>query len=307
MPSAFVVPIALATSFALLLGCSSGDEKKAGPGAGHGVSTTTTSGSTSTDTGSGGAGGGGPCAPPMYGGGEKSQMVESANVDVVDGDGKLIPAYFVTLCGLDKCINGKTDDQGHSKIELFDKMKKPSIKLGDGAVHVKMAIPGGAAQLITLGQPIWLPELPQQGRGLVAGQTATSGDVSVTVATGATIEFEEEHYPTASMKELRSVVLPVEKSTALIDGQGIEILYGVGPQNTHICPPAAVSVPNSLGWTAGQEVDFYFHGVNTEQDFAPYSGWARISGGAVSADGKTIETSTGEGFPILGVFGVKRR
>jgi hypothetical protein len=234
-------------------------------------------------------------------------MVESADTDVVDGTGASIADYFVTLCGLDLCINGKTDGKGHAKIELFDQMKKPAFKLGDGAVHVKMAVPCGPNQVIDFAQPIWLPALPEQGATLTAGQTATSGDVSVTVAAGATIEFELEHYPTAKMQELRAATLPVDKSAALVDGEGLEILYGVGPTNTRICPPAAVSVPNSLGWGAGQEVDFYLHGVNVEQDFAPYAGWARIAGGKVSEDGATIATLPGEGFPVLGVLGVKRR
>ncbi len=311
MRSSFIgrsTAIAAASVLALAFGCSSADDKLAGPGAIHGGGTTTTTGTTSTST-STGAGGGdvGPCGAPGYGGGEKAQMVETADADVVDGEGAPLLDYFVTLCSLDLCINGVTDGTGHARIEHFGKMKKPAFKLGDGAVHVKMAVPAGPSPVIALAGPIWLPALPSKGAPLAAGQTATSGDVSVTLAKDATLEFELEHYPTHAMQELRAVALPVDKSAALIDGEGLEIVYGVGPTNTKICPPATVSVPNSLGWDAGQEVDFFLHGVNVEQDFAPYAGWARIAGGKVSADGKAIETLAGEGFPVLGVIGLKRR
>lgn len=306
-----VASLAGLCALAMALGCSSGGDKLAGPSAGHGTATT------GTATGAGGAGGAagpggqggapGPCAAPGYGGGEKKQMVESADVDVVDGEGALLTNYFVTLCGLDLCINGTTGADGHARIELFNTMKKPAIKLGDGAVHVKMAVPAPPSEVITFTQPIWLPALPKQGARLSAGQAATSGGVSVTLATEAIIGFDVGHYPTADLQALRAVELPVERSTALIAGMGLEILYGVGPTDTTLCPPAAVSVPNSLGWAAEQDVDFYLHGVDTEQAWAPYAGWAKVSAGRVSADGKAIETLPGEGLSVLGVLGIKRR
>jgi hypothetical protein len=303
MRATSLVRTAIASAVVLVAACSS-TEKATGPGRGSGAvaSTTTTSTTSTTSTAVG------PCDAPGYGGGEKAHMVEYADVDVVDGNEQILTDYFVTLCGLDICENGKTDKAGHARIERYGNMKKPAIKLGDGCVHVKMAIPAPeSAQDITFSQPVYLPELPKDGATLTPGQTATSGDVSVTLEAKAVVTFEDEHYPTKTMQELRAVPLPVDKVKALVASEGLDLAWGVGPQNTHVCPPAKVSVPNSEGWAAGQEVDFYFHGVNTEQDFAPYAGWTKIAGGQVSADGKTIETAAGEGFPILGVFGLKRR
>jgi hypothetical protein len=308
-PRARSAALAALVAIAAFAGCSSGD-KLGGQGiAPAGGATTSGAGGGAGEggAGEGGAGAGGACAAPGYGGGEKAHLVESAEANVVDGEGAPLTKYLVTLCGLDLCINGETDVHGHVRIDLMHAMKRPALKLGDGAAHVKLAVLAPPNEVITLAAPIVLPALPKEGATLAAGAVATSNGVSVAVPSGAAIGFELEHYPIAELQQLRAAPLPVEKAAALVGGAGLELVWGAGPTNTTFCPPAAVSVPNSKGWDAGQDVDFYIHGVDVTQDWAPYAGWAKVSAGKVSADGKTIATLPGQGFPVLGAFGVKRR
>ncbi len=60
-------------------------------------------------------------------------------------------------------------------------------------------------------------------------------------------------------------------------------------------------------WPAGTAVEFYIHSVSVDQEWAPYAGWAKVSDGAVSADGKTIATADGQGLPVLEVFGIQKK
>jgi hypothetical protein len=64
-------------------------------------------------------------------------------------------------------------------------------------------------------------------------------------------------------------------------------------------------VPNTAGWPAGTEVEFWLHGVYPGEDWAPYGGWAKVSDGVVSGDGQSVETADGQGVPTLSVFGIK--
>ena len=66
-----------------------------------------------------------------------------------------------------------------------------------------------------------------------------------------------------------------------------------------------LTVPNTAGWPAGQAVEVFIHGVSVEEEWAPYAGWAKVSGGVVSDDGLSVVSTEGEGLPVLGVVGVR--
>jgi hypothetical protein len=72
-----------------------------------------------------------------------------------------------------------------------------------------------------------------------------------------------------------------------------------------MCPAAALSVPNSPGWKAGAHVELFLHGIDVAEEWAPYGGWAKVSDGSVSADGKTIATDPDGGLPALSVVGIR--
>ena len=67
-----------------------------------------------------------------------------------------------------------------------------------------------------------------------------------------------------------------------------------------------LSVPNTTGWAAGTEVEFWIHGVSVKEEWAPYGGWGKVSDGKVSSDGSRVETNEGDGIPILSVIGIRK-
>ena len=58
-------------------------------------------------------------------------------------------------------------------------------------------------------------------------------------------------------------------------------------------------------WAAGAAVEFYIHGLDVGQEWAPYAGWAKVSDGKVSDDGTEVVTADGQGIPVLSTFGVR--
>jgi hypothetical protein len=65
-------------------------------------------------------------------------------------------------------------------------------------------------------------------------------------------------------------------------------------------------LPNSAGWQPGTEVEFFLHGLDIEERYAPYGGFAQFAEGEVAADGTSIVTTQG-GLPLLSLVGVRRK
>lgn len=86
---------------------------------------------------------------------------------------------------------------------------------------------------------------------------------------------------------------------------GLGALFGLGPLETRLCPPAQLTVANVPGWEPGTLVEFLLHGSDISEEWAPYGGWAPVSTGFVSDDGSTIATESGRGLPVLGLIGVR--
>jgi hypothetical protein len=49
------------------------------------------------------------------------------------------------------------------------------------------------------------------------------------------------------------------------------------------------------------------NGLDPGEAWAPYAGWAKVSDGTVTADGKSVETDAAQGIPVLGLFGIKKK
>ena len=303
------------------LACSS--DSNGGGGNTGGTSGSSGSGG-SSGGGAGGAatGGSGPKCEvgPGFAGNDKPQTINSVSAKVQDLAGNPATGALATLCGTDVCYFGKVDSKGD--VVSCDKNNicaggivsqtpiiKPAFKYGGGYNHAKFALP------IPAGDPApdigvqLTAKFPPQGSGspLVAGETVTSSGVSLTLASPAKIKFEPD-YTTADEKKFRAVEIPMAKAPKAVDASlNFEVLVATTPVDTHICPHAKLSVPNTAGWAAGTAVEFYMHGVSVVEEWAPYGGWAKISEGKVDADGKTISTNDGEGVPLLTVFGVRKK
>lgn len=286
-----------------LLGCASTD-----PNNGNAAGASSTGGNTGSG-GSGATGGGSLClSGPGYADSTPPQRVGSLSARLVDLDDQPLPFEFVQLCGTDICIPGKSTESGSVSIGANEDITKPAFKFGEGKVSARFArlLPNELQVDFGTVRSVRLPDL-DTGVPLLAGISASSGGLTLTPASDGQIKLDRLTFGEAEEQRLRAVAVPLDRAGDLIDvSLGLELLYAATPTSTEFCPPAKLQLENSEGWAAGTEVEVLLHGVEIDEAWAPYGGWAKVSDARVSDDGASIET-TEPGLPLLGVLGLRRK
>jgi hypothetical protein len=276
-----------------------------------------------TDAGNGDAGSdaGGSCSPPMvYGGGEASAVGGMVTALIVDETGAPVPGQPAYICGLDLCSPpAMTSAGGTVTLTTSLSMKKPAFKYGDAVSYAEFAIPLTAASTdftqSGTGKLACAKLAGKPGAALTPGGSAVSGEVTVSLAADAGVGIDTLVYSTADEQLFRAVQIPLANlgpvlADATLSGgasANFGLVFGVAPAETTLCPPAQITValPSTLGWVAGAAVEFWVTTDDTAQQFAPYAGWAFMSDGQVSADGKSATTAAGQGFNFLESFAVR--
>jgi hypothetical protein len=245
-------------------------------------------------------------ATPFVGMGSPT-AVGSVSATIVDLTGAPVPGEMAIVCGRDLCSSpGTTSASGAVTVGSGAMtMMTPMFRYGDAFAWTQFLVPVTAATT-SLGTLVTAP-LPSAGMPWMPGADVSSGEMTLSVPAGGSVVVDTLTYDTPDKQRFRAVPIPIEKETAIpgIASNQLLMLFGVGPAGTLFCPPAAVSVPNTLGWPAGTPVEFLILGDDPLQRWAPYGDWTVISDGTVGPDGTTIVTSPGEGFPVLSVFGVR--
>jgi hypothetical protein len=299
--------------------CSSGSDSGTGSGGGSSGPGATSS---SAQSGTGGTGGGETCdsLPGMvcpgggFGGSGMDELGGSVTAIIVDETGAPVADQPVFICGTNKCSDAEfTNAQGLASIATSLAMADRAFKFGDSVEFVEFGIP--LTQPMTDFMTIGTGKLPAAGAKLAPGTDAVSGPVTLTLPADAEIGVDFLIYDSCEKQHFRAVSIPVALAKPVLDPvqingmpAGFELLYGVGPARTTICPAAKVTValPDTLGWAPNTAVEFWITTVSTEQVYAPYSGWTKASDGVVSADGKTATTSDTGGFVYLDSFAIRR-
>jgi hypothetical protein len=80
----------------------------------------------------------------------------------------------------------------------------------------------------------------------------------------------------------------------------------VAPLGTTFCPPAPLTVVNREGWPRGTEVEVFVQGLDVAQKWAPYGSWVKVGEAAVSADERSIVSTSG-GITILSAIALRRK
>jgi len=311
--------------------CSSGTGEPTGTSGGTGQTSATGTGGAGTTTGAGGSpttgtgvaassgGGGGDiaCKGPDYADPTAPKLkVGTVSAKIVDLSGNPAPSDLsVQVCGTNICFYSKPGSAGLFTVAgTADGLQKPLFKFGDARAFAKLGIPVTMTGMDAMGNTsfgtVTTAALPTSGVAMAAGKAATSGDVTIAVPSGGVAVVDETFYPDPVDQQLRAVTIPVDKAAAVLANApaGIAQLYGVGPLETVFCPAATVTVPNAdvAKWPAGTDVEFWILGLDgASEEWAPYGAWLKISDGKVSADGKTITTSTG--MPLLSTFGIRKK
>lgn len=256
------------------------------------------------------------CPPAMtYGGGEPTIVPGAVAANLVDETGAPVAAgQPLYICGLNICAAPeKVGSNGSVSMMTNLEEKRPAFKFGDSINYAEFAIPltTSAIDFRTIGSGLLATAklAGKPGATLTPGADATSGDVTVSLAAGASVGIDSLVYWTPDTQVFRAVGVPLANAGPLLPATptGFALLYGVSPAETTICPPArlTVSLPNTLGWAPGAAVEFWIMTTDTGQTYAPYAGWALMSDGVVSADGKTAETADGQGFTLLENFAIR--
>jgi hypothetical protein len=292
-----------------LAACSSSSPGDSSSGAGKG----STGGSLGTGGATGGstASGGGTARcerGPGYTDDSVPQRVDAVSAQLVDLDEQPLSFEFVQVCGTDICIQGKASESGSVLVGPRQDMTKPAFKFGEGKVTPRFArlLPNEANIDFGIVHSVRLPELGS-GVALVAGKPASSGGLTLSPEAGSLVRIDKLTFGEADEQKLRAVQVPLDRAGDLTDPElGLELLYAATPTSTEFCPPVALAVDNTEGWVPGTEVEVLLHGVEIEEIWAPYGGWAKVSDARVSDDGARIET-TEPGLPLLGVLGFRRK
>jgi Galactose oxidase, central domain/Kelch motif len=254
----------------------------------------------------------------FYGGGEVTGQGGTISATLVDQTGASVSNQPAYICGINICSNpATTASNGSVSFGTTLNMKKPAFKVGDTISYAEFAIPLTPGTTTNFGT-LMTGKFPAAGSTLTPGADAVSGDVAISIPAGASIEINSLVYGTSDQQKLRTVRIPVNAQSSPwlpCASCGFQLLYGLAPSGTTLCPNARITValphqnqsPNDFGWTAGTAVEFWVMTTDTSQQYAPYAGWRKISGGVVSADGTSISTNVGEGFEYLDNFAVRLR
>lgn len=248
------------------------------------------------------------CEGPGYKETTPPQQVDEVSARLVDQEGSVLADEPVQVCGSDVCFYGATTEAGGVAIRPGQPMTKPAFKFGEGKVSARLAWLLPATPVVELGtvQSVRLPPLAE-GAALEAGETADSGGLRLTPAPGSRITHDGLTFQKPEERRLRAVRVGLDVAPPVVEPElGLELLYAATPVDTVFCPPARLAVENSEGWAAGTAVEVLLHGVDIEEAWAPYGGWAKVADAVVSEDGVHVET-VDPGLPVLGVLGFRRK
>lgn len=255
-----------------------------------------------------------------FGGEDVSGQGGTVAATIVDQTGTAVVGQPTYICGLNICSDPhSTDSSGSVNFNSSLTTTNPAFKFGDTVAYAEFAIPLTPGSTTSFGT-LQTGKFPALGSGsdLTPGTNAVSGDVTVSLAASASVGINTLSYSTSDEQQLRTVSIPVTAQSSPVlpcPNCGFQLLYGMTPTETTVCPSAIVTValphqthtPNDFGWAPGVPVEFWITSLDTGQFDAPYAGWRKVSGGVVSADGTTVTTNPGEGFSVLDNFAVRLR
>jgi hypothetical protein len=220
---------------------------------------------------------------------------------IVDEQGKPTNAGLVQVCGKDVCTQANVERDGKLIENVGDTRDTPAVKFGDGFDWAKLLVLLGEGDnaLGTL-TTVRLPSYAD-GVALVAGESATSGGVTLSLAEDAHVDVNFLDYEDESQQVFRAAAL-TEPALAQLK-QGFVQGYALSPLETKLCPSPALSLDNTSGLEPGTALELYILGLSVDEEFADYGTWQKVGEGAVSDDGEALEFP--EGVPVLSAIGVK--
>lgn len=205
---------------------------------------------------------------------------------VVDGTPAPVANLPISISGTDLAQTGRTSGNGSFSVTINHDLKRPAFLFGDGLTYAKLAVP------VTTAAPalsVTTYPLPASGAALAAGGRATSGPLTLDVPAGASVLIDTLTYDTPASQQLRAVSIPIAGQTLVLPpAMGFQMMVGVAPLGTSICPAATLTVANNPEWAAGAHVEVWGLETDVGQEWGRFGQWGKLADGAVSADRQTI-------------------
>ncbi|MEO7037760.1 MAG: hypothetical protein ABI548_27585 [Polyangiaceae bacterium] len=249
------------------------------------------------------------CSAPGYAVDAAPVKIDEVDAIVNDGHAVGLAELPVQVCGIDQCFNGTSGKDGKTVVAPHTALTRPAFKYGDGFEYAELAVPLGVDATQDLG-PVQALQLPDfaDGAPFPKSGAVTNGEVTLTLAKGTDVEHDRLTYEDDADLVFRSTAIPLGTSAEALalTHFNFELGYAVAPLGTTFCPAAQVSLPNSQHWRSGTEVEVFIQGLDVAEEWAPYGTWVKVAEGSVSADGASINTSSG-GIPILSSIAVRRK
>lgn len=262
------------------------------------------SGGAAGSGGSAGAGGGGSdggdCTSP-------ARWIESLDVELKDANGAPLPGVTVYCCGTNICSAPETTGaDGKAHVAVNTCMKKPAFKVLGNGQWESFAAPIPDGQSAASFPATTLVALPTDGVAFATdGQPQTVASNGVSLQPPGAVQIDDLSLPDANDQKFRAVEIPMNEAPPIVDASTpLDAMWSLAPLATTFDPPAWVSVPNTLGWPAGTQVDVYLHGVEADEVNAPYGGWKLVGTGTVNTDHDAVEL---DGLPALSTIGLKKK
>jgi hypothetical protein len=239
---------------------------------------------------------------------EGQSCVGTVDARLVDPTGAPASGIVVTVCGTDLCSEPvQSDASGRTHLSLCLFMTSASFRVFDDPVWSSFAVRLPAdPRAVSLGNVTVTP-LPAKGAAFPpAGQggSVSSNGVTLEVAPNS-VTFDGEHQALGTNAlEFRAVEITTVPPD--LSGASVTAAWGLAPLNTVLAPGATLTIPNTKGWSALTEVDFYLDGTDESPTaLAPWGEWGSVGVGAVSSDGSVITlAATGGGLREIGLIGL---
>lgn len=278
-----------------------------------------------------------PCSEPVDERPPESVCVKHVIGKVTDLTGKPFPmtkdregvshGVSISVCG-NTCFYGETIADGSFDAIVGRFLPIDTFALlvharpDHASVYITLPKPD-ASDVITMGDPIKLPDLPAtgplitNGDGKPSSATITSGDISLTFPTGLQIDRDIEDIALDTLndkgKTLRTVRVPLTDVPPFAKDQNLVALWALSPfdakftdgKTTKMKAAVSIANPDKAKLTPGMKVDFIVQG--DELTGTPFTGGKaiRAAQGVVSTDGNTIASNSGEGCAYITWLGVR--
>jgi hypothetical protein len=249
------------------------------------------------------------CSAPGYAKSVAPAAFNGLVATVLDENGDPIPNVSAQACGINLCINEKTDAYGVARIDERQSLTMGAFKYGGGQKYARFALPLDlpAADAIPLGEQRTVAfDPPSDGAPIEPGSAATSRSATLTLSSDATMTVDPFDFDTEDLQKFRAAEVPEAAWPAVVDRSlNFVLVVALTPSDAELCPAAKLTLANTPELSPGTRVEFFLHGTDIIERWAPYGGWAKVSDGEVSADGDVIETDPSGGIPVLSVVGVR--